>query len=116
MKPSYVFVLCSCVGLSSLGTGLVSGLMLAGWFDPAEAADDRPPDRPVYTRQEFTVLIRERTRDEVLRALGKPDRTSQDDEAEYWTYRDRTRDPLTGRTDGAAQLVIRRGRVEAINY
>jgi hypothetical protein len=115
VKLSHAVILCTCVGLSSLGAGLVSGFRLAGWFEPARAAE-RESEPATYTRQEFTDLVRERSRDEVVRVLGKPDRTSQDEEAEYWHYRDRTRDPLTGRTDSSAQLVIRRGRVEVVNY
>jgi hypothetical protein len=110
MKLSYVVVLCACVGLVSLVTGLV----VTGWFAPGEQAN--VPESPVYSRQEFTNLVRERSRDEVLQTLGQPDRTSQDAEAEYWHYRDRIHDPVTGRTDGDAQLVLRSGRVEVINY
>jgi hypothetical protein len=92
----------------------VLGIRLAGGFPTGPA--DEEGGLLVYSREEFTELIRGRTPDEVREALGTPAKTSEDPEAEYWHYRNRTRDPITERLDSDVQIVFRKGRVEDITY
>ena len=48
---------------------------------------------------------------EVIAAVGKPDETSVDNDATYWHFKKRTRDPLTGDRDTDVQVVIKHGKV-----
>jgi hypothetical protein len=45
----------------------------------------------------------------VLANLGKPDETSEDGPIMYWIYRNRTRDPITGKIDSTATIRFWRG-------
>lgn len=53
------------------------------------------------TRDEFKAAYMGKTKDEVLKALGKPHRTNQNAE-DSWTYQGRyTYDPISGRNDSS---------------
>jgi hypothetical protein len=79
-----------------------------------------PPERPaqpqLLSRSEFIDKVMNKTDDEVYQAAGPPDFTSKDSDAQYWHYRKRTKDPVTGVTDMDAQVVFRHGRAAAVNY
>ena len=106
-----LFVL-SCAG------GMTGSVLL--WFgleELAKAGEAEPaPAVPVYPREEFTRLVRDRTGQEVIYAVGRPDSTSKDSDVEYWHYRRRTRDPITDRIDTDAQVVFRDGKVREVTY
>jgi hypothetical protein len=88
-------------------------------FFPGEPDRGRPqPDRGLaaYSRADLAALLTGKTEAEVLDAVGKPDGTSEDSQATYWHYRNRTRDPVTGATDSDVQVVFEKGRVAALNY
>jgi hypothetical protein len=113
VRTGGVLALLVFVGALSLGGGVVLGIRLAGGFP---SAAENEPEEPVYIREEFTGLILGKTAEEVHQALGPPAKTSADPDAEYWHYRNRTRDPITGRLDSDVQIVFRKGRVEDICY
>ncbi|HKB00996.1 MAG TPA: hypothetical protein VKD90_02200 [Gemmataceae bacterium] len=69
-----------------------------------------------YTREKFRELVIGKTPDEVIAAVGKPDRTVESGTAVFWYYDARTTNPATGKTDKKAQVVIRYGKAAEINY
>ena len=75
-----------------------------------------PPPPPVYSRPEFSRLVMGKSEAEVIEAVGRPDETSEDDDARYWHFKKRTLDPLTQEKDTDVQVVIKGGKVASINY
>jgi len=114
-KPARVLAFGAVVAVVVFGLGMLAATLLRGPWWPARPSDGRH-EPPAYTRAEFTALIMGKTTQEVLEVLGEPARRSQDSEAEYWHYRQRTRDPLTDRTDILVQVVFYDGRVLHVNY
>src|SRR5437879_320368 len=108
VKTGSVLLLLLFVGVVALGGGVVLGIRLAGGFANGPAPGES--DLPIYSREEFTGLILGKTPDEVREVLGTPAKTSEDLEAEYWHYRNRTRDPITERLDSDVQVVFRKGK------
>lgn len=82
----------------------------------SNATEPAPP--AVMTRDEF--IAKCRVGDGYVQcqnAVGRPDRTQGGTSStEYWYFDRRTRDPVTGKTDHNAQVVIERGWVRAINF
>jgi hypothetical protein len=101
--------------LFTLG-GVVVAVLFAiwEWGDRGHAAGDEVP--LVYSRDDFASSVLGKTEAEVLDAVGKPDATSEDNEATYWHYRKRTKDLSTGRIDSDVQVVFQNGTVTALNY
>jgi hypothetical protein len=109
--------------LVGLGVAYFGGQARPGPADSDQAAaDNRGPAKAeaevkrVYTRAEFRVLVLGKTPDEVIKAVGNPDRTSESGVAVFWYYDARTTNPATSRTDSKAQLVVRDGKVAEVNY
>jgi hypothetical protein len=57
-----------------------------------------------------------KSEDEVLRDVGKPYTTSAANGVRYWHYVERTWDPLTKAIDSDVQVILKEGRVCAVNY
>ena len=101
--------------LVTLGVGAaVLFAIFWGWLDRSRPELERRP--PAHSRGEFAALLTGKTEPEVLKSVGKPDGASEDSEATYWHYRNRTRDPVTNLTDSDVQVVFEKGRVTALNY
>lgn len=103
------FVLGSMLTLALAG-GAYYAIRHAGRSTPT------PPGPPVYSRPEFTRLVMGKPEDEVIQAVGRPDETSDDRDARYWHFKNRTRDPITGEEDTDVQVVIKGGKVADVNY
>ena len=67
----------------------------------------------VYDRPDFDKRISGLNRDEVLKLLGKPYSTSGRDSDE-WTYRERTRDPISGGIDDLVKLEFNPGLISVV--
>jgi outer membrane protein assembly factor BamE (lipoprotein component of BamABCDE complex) len=91
-------------------------LFLIGWGRDNNYTHEQNEQQKLLTREEFKQLILGKTEDEVLAAAGKPSSTSQADDATYWHYADRTRDPVTGEADSDVQVVFKHGRVAVVNF
>jgi outer membrane protein assembly factor BamE (lipoprotein component of BamABCDE complex) len=113
VKTGSVLLLLVFVAFLALGGGVYLGIRLAGGFP---SAPNEQPQDTVYSRDEFTSQILGQTPDEVRELLGTPAKTSEDPDAEYWHYRHRTRDAITGRLDEDVQIVFRNGKVADITY
>ncbi len=73
-------------------------------------------EKELLTRHQFEERIMGKTTDEVLHAVGRPNTTSQEKNVQYWHYANRTKDPLTGKSDSDAQVVFEDGQVRTVNY
>ena len=103
-------------GLLVLCTGSCGiGLMSDGWLWNCAATGHASP-KPAVSRQQFERAVMHKTRDEVIDAVGRPDRTESEcfgnpfGEAyreSRWYYYRRTLDPASGREDPAAMVEFR---------
>jgi hypothetical protein len=58
------------------------------------------PSKKTYPRDEFHKLVVGKTKDEILKLLGKPENTSDSTYiSPYWTYHKITVDPVTDKVD-----------------
>lgn len=82
---------------------------------PTEATPAKTEPK-IYTREEFTALLVGKTQDQVIKLVGKPNRTSASGERSTWDYYDRTRDTIADKIDHIAFVWFRNGVVERVNY
>jgi hypothetical protein len=106
------------LALFAFALGSLSTLALVGgaYYAINRARQSQSPPPPVYTRPEFSRLVLGKSEAEVIEAVGRPDETSEDDDARYWHFKKRTLDPLTQEKDTDVQVVIKGGKVANINY
>ena len=74
-----------------------------------------PTGKGALTRDQFRLLVKGKTKEEVERRLGKPETTQEDGDDEYWFYHDRTRDE-DGSIDDVAHVVMHKGIVQRVNF
>jgi outer membrane protein assembly factor BamE (lipoprotein component of BamABCDE complex) len=112
-SKTILIVIVSVIAVCVLAGCGVGGLMLLGMG----AAVKNEATAKVYTREEFERLVIGKTKDEVIKAVGRPDRTSKQAEGtEYWYYSDVIRDPITGKLDRQVQVVFEDGLPVRINF
>lgn len=121
-----LLIVCGLVGFFGI-FGLVA-VGVAGFLFGVAAAPVGPPpvaisvaDEPlrvpeVFTRAEFERAVTGKTPAEVKAAVGEPPLSGGWEGEETWTYRGRTTDGATGKTDGVAEVVFRGGKVVRVNY
>lgn len=104
-----------------LGVAGVGAVMLFGALalTAGRQAETRPtqtePANKLYTRDEFRTLVMGKTQDEVIAAVGKPDKASQEPDREFWRYFGRTYDPAAnGKAEDSAELEFNSGRVARV--
>lgn len=68
------------------------------------------------TRKEFEVKVLGKSTDELLKMLGKPERTSVILDQDNWTYKNVCRDPVTDKPDRDVTLWLQHGRVQRVSY
>lgn len=96
-------------------------VLAVGCEKPATTSDLRTVDgkeqaRKTYTRDQFRDLLVGKTPDEVVKAVGKPDRTHDIAGRIVWHYDGMTTDPATGKPDRTAQVIFEQGVVNRVNY
>ena len=109
------------LALFAFALGSLSTLVLLGGayyaINRAWQSQSPPPPPPtVYSRPEFSRRVLGKSEAEVIEAVGRPDETTEDDDARYWHFKKRTLDPLTREKDTDVQVVIKGGKVASINY
>lgn len=57
-----------------------------------------------WTREEFKTLVVGKTKEDVLKTLGKPEHTDEYSTFDIWTYRRVTRDTITDKIDFGARV------------
>ena len=87
---------------------LASSLLLASCGRSSGKAD-------AMVRQDFKAAVIGKSPEEVIAVVGRPDDTTQLPGLDTWTYRNRTIDPVTGKT-GTAILMIRGGSVADVVF
>ncbi|MGZ5009401.1 MAG: hypothetical protein ACXV74_00400 [Methylobacter sp.] len=73
-------------------------------------------ERNAMLRDTFKYSVLRKTTDQVILAVGKPSTTQQAGGTEYWNYHYATKDPITGKLDHNAQMVIENGYVRDVNF
>lgn len=73
-------------------------------------------EKKVYLRDEFRSLVMGKTTDEVLAAVGKPDRTQDSGSTFFWQYNNLAKDPITGEIDSTTQVTFEDGKVISVDY
>ena len=99
---------------------LLCGLLLAcgGKLDvkpnAGGQADGKAKPRP---REELQTLLTGKTKDEVIKAMGRPERTNDILGTETWTYHEASFDPVSQKTDHRMTLWFDNGgRVERVKF
>jgi hypothetical protein len=103
----------------ALGSLFTLALVVGAYYaiDRARQSQSPPPHPPrVYSRLEFSHRVLGKSEEGVIEAVGRPDETTEDDDARYWHFKNRTLDPLTQEKDTDVQVVIKGGKVTNINY
>jgi hypothetical protein len=59
-----------------------------------------------YSRDEFERLVRGKNIDEVIRLIGRPEKTERLGDTELWLYRSITYDSVTGKRDAYVRLHV----------
>lgn len=73
-------------------------------------------EQKAILRDDFKQSILSKTPEQVLTNVGRPDTTQQSGTIEYWNYHHFTKDPITGKVDNNAQVVIEDGTVKRVNF
>jgi hypothetical protein len=71
--------------------------------------------RAPISRDDFKSMVLGKTPAEVIKAVGKPDETSDVDDS-TWLYRERTLDPVTRKPDARIRLSFEKGVVKAVRF
>lgn len=99
-----VFVACGAIlAASGIGCG------------PVKVPSTGQQQAKKYTRDEFTKLVKGKTKDWVLATVGKPDHTSGSD-SDNWFYKNLTTDPVSGKPDFQVMIVFRNGVAHSVVY
>lgn len=69
-----------------------------------------------WTREEFRKTVVGKTPDEVIAAVGKPDRTNDFDDRKSWFYKELTTDPITDKVDKSITVRFKDGRVYEVVF
>ena len=106
------------LALFAFALGSLSTLALVGgaYYATHRATPSQSLPPPIYSRPQFSRLVLGKSEAEVIEAVGRPDETTEDDDARYWHFKKRTLDPLTQEKDTDVQVVIKDGKVANINY
>jgi hypothetical protein len=120
-RQTLLVVLCvAAVGLIGLVTAGCGGLYLLTRGGPAPAGGGEvvaPAGPKLLMRADFEAKVLGKTADEVLAAVGRPDSTQEGTgRSPVWYYKNRTVDPVTGKTDWMIQVVFADGRVDRVNH
>jgi hypothetical protein len=106
-----------CIGMFALG---VSRVQQAAEEEQAREVERQAKEKSLPTRDEFRAKVMGKTPDEVTDLVGKPDSIAGASGASggvvTWTYRNVSRDPVTGKTDGPVSVHFRNGRVEKVDF
>jgi len=115
--PVILWVLLGLGGVLALGCGVtVFAVLMYGATTIQSGKGGGGVVTRTYTREEFRTAVVGKTEAEVIAAVGKPDSTS-DSGTKMWIYKNRTTDPVTGKTDPSAFVHFGRdGAVETVNY
>jgi hypothetical protein len=95
-----------------VGGGTVTATVTVG-------ADKDSSEKKVYTREEFRQLVMDKTPEEVIAAVGRPDSTQDPPGTlgvQHWYYKARTFDPVSNKTDRIAQVTFQGGIVSSVSY
>jgi hypothetical protein len=102
--------------IAAVGTaGFVAAF---GWYSTqARTTTSQPTAKKVWTRDEFKALVVGKNPTEIEAAVGKPDSTNEFAGSVRWRYKERTTDPVTGKTDLSADVFFgANGRATSVGF
>lgn len=67
-------------------------------------------------RDQFRALVVGRSMDEVLRALGMPADTQDQEVGQFWYYQNVAPDPVTGKSAAQVQIIFEGGTATTVNF
>lgn len=82
----------------------------SAWHNP------RGDESTILDRDKFKTLVIGKTKEQIVALLGKPEKTFEVAPWEYWDYKKRTKDSVTDKVDGTAELLIQDGQVGAVSF
>jgi uncharacterized protein HemX len=82
----------------------------------AQLAAAKTPKPPPLARDEFKAKVMGKTPEQVIEAVGKPDRAQNGGPDPMWFYDRRTVDPVSRAVDVNAQLVFKSGIVALVTF
>lgn len=83
---------------------------------PAVGKQGQAASGKKYSRDEFKRLVVGKTTDEVIKLIGRPQRTADLGQFEAWSYPGLTTDPISGRDDESTSLNVTKGRVSSVDF
>src|SRR5262245_51880389 len=93
-----------------VGLLILVGLALFG-LNPGDQADRA---RRTFGREEFQTLVMGHTKEQLLKILGRPDRSQN--VPDHWWYKRITVDPATGNPDRITTVWFTDNRVSSVEY
>jgi outer membrane protein assembly factor BamE (lipoprotein component of BamABCDE complex) len=94
--------------------------LLAGCDQIKNAAGpvEKEQAQKTWPREEFRALLMGKTQEQVIRAVGRPGKTTDGVGGDtYWYYNHATVDPITGKTDPHVQVAFTSdGVVRSVRY
>jgi outer membrane protein assembly factor BamE (lipoprotein component of BamABCDE complex) len=74
------------------------------------------PAKPKYSRDELKNQVQGKTSDKIIEILGRPARTQEDGNSQWWYYHNLTYDKITGKADDDVQIVFQGGSVTDVTW
>lgn len=103
-------ILLLCGGVTAFGVYMLYGVGKA-------VQEARPTHAKRFTRDEFREMLMEKTKEEVIAAVGRPEYTTEPGSGHYWRYGNITYDPVSGKTDASAYVRFNSfNKVAAVDY
>lgn len=86
-------------------------------LERAKTVTQEVVESKVILREDFRKAIMGKTPQEVIQAVGKPQSTQDfGKDFNFWYYDGRTKDPITGKVDGRAQVCFKNGVADHVNF
>jgi outer membrane protein assembly factor BamE (lipoprotein component of BamABCDE complex) len=81
------------------------------------ATTEKTAEPRLMTREEFKKAVIGKKKDDVIKAVGIPDSTSEIGDESLWYYRNKVVDTITGKTDVLIQVSIdKNGRAVSVRF
>lgn len=117
LVPALILTVLFITGMSVDAINPVKrGGPVAGVDNPKPASQPVAPKPAMMTRDEFKAAVMWKSSDDVIKAVGKPRRTSESGTSSYWYYDGVSKDEITGKTDHNVQVIFEDGLVKRINF
>jgi len=119
MKRNTLIVISAVV--AALALLLIAGVVVGGcgllWLGASrQVVKESREEAAAIPRDEFRKRATGKTPEQMIEEFGRPDSTTERATGDYWYYRRRTVDPVTGKVDAHIQVIFKNGRVHEMNF